>query len=75
MFVKVFTSKHKIFVGEPVMATYQFYVDISLNDRPTVTKQPEFIGWSVKELNFEQGRNLKAHVIWCMLFTLYGKFS
>ncbi|HEX5154943.1 MAG TPA: BatD family protein [Parafilimonas sp.] len=60
MFVKVLTSKHTIFVGEPVMATYQFYVDITLNDRPTVTKQPEFIGWSVKELNFEQGRNIES---------------
>ena len=71
MFVKVFTSKHKIFVGEPVMATYQFYVDISLNDRPTVTKQPEFIGWSVKELNFEQGRNIESvHDVVYAVYTL-----
>ncbi len=55
MFIKVFTNKNKIFVGEPVMATYKFYVESDLNDRPTVTKQPEFTGCSVKELNFDQG--------------------
>lgn len=54
MFVKVFTNKNKVFVGEPVMATYRFYVLLNINDRPTVTKQPEFAGCSVKELNFEQ---------------------
>ena len=55
MFVKVFTSKDKIFVGEPIMATYKFYVASNINDRPTVTRQPEFTGCSVKELNFDQG--------------------
>lgn len=55
MYVKVFTSKTKIFVGEPVMATYKFYAALRINDQPTVTKQPEFTGCSVKELNFEQG--------------------
>ena len=55
MFVKVFTNKNKVFVGEPVMATYKFYVASNINDRPTVTKQPEFSGCSVKELDFEQG--------------------
>jgi len=49
MFVKVFTNKQEVFVGEPLMATYKFYADISLNDRPSVTKQPEFAGCSVKE--------------------------
>jgi len=55
MFVKVTTSKNKIFVGEPVMAVYKFYVAMQISDQPTVTKQPEFSGCSVKELNFEQG--------------------
>ncbi len=55
MFVKVFTSGNKIFVGEPLMATYKFYVASNINDRPTVTKQPEFTGCSVKELSFDQG--------------------
>ncbi len=55
MFVKVFTSKDKIFVGEPIMATYKFYVANNIDDRPTVTRQPEFTGCSVKELSFNQG--------------------
>lgn len=55
MFVKVLTSKNKIFVGEPVMATYKFYVAMHITDQPTVIKQPEFSGCSVKELDFEQG--------------------
>lgn len=55
MFVKVFTNKNKVFVGEPLMATYKFYVASGINDRPSVTKQPEFSGCSVKELNFDQG--------------------
>ncbi len=55
MFVKVITNNNKIFIGEPVMATYKFYVAIRINDQPTVTKQPEFSGCSVKELNFDQG--------------------
>ena len=55
MFVKIFTNKNKIFVGEPLMATYKFYASMSVSDQPTVTKQPEFTGCSVKELNFEQG--------------------
>jgi hypothetical protein len=59
MFVKVITSKNKIYVGEPIMATYKFYVVMQINDQPTVTKQPEFTGWSVKELNFEQGPELE----------------
>ncbi|MEO8713016.1 MAG: BatD family protein [Parafilimonas sp.] len=59
MFVKVITSKNKIFVGEPIMATYKFYVVMQINDQPTVTKQPEFAGCSVKELNFEQGPELE----------------
>lgn len=54
-FVKIFTGKHKVFVGEPLMATYKFYVASDLNDRPVVSKQPEFSGCSVKELNFDQG--------------------
>ncbi len=60
MFVKVSTSSNKIFVGEPVMATYKFYVDMHLNDQPVVTKQPEFSGCSVKELNFDQGPELNV---------------
>jgi hypothetical protein len=55
MFVKVITSKNKIFVGEPVMVTYKFYVVMHVSDQPTVIKQPEFSGCSVKELDFEQG--------------------
>lgn len=55
LFVKVFTSKSKIFVGEPVMATYKFYVSMQVSDQPSVIKQPEFSGCSVKELDFEQG--------------------
>lgn len=55
MFVKVFTNKDKVFVGEPLMATYKFYVASGINDRPSVAKQPEFSGCSVKELNFDQG--------------------
>lgn len=55
MFVKVFTSKAKIFVGEPLMATYKFYVSLQVPDQPSVTKQPEFSGCSVKELSFDQG--------------------
>jgi len=50
MFVKVFISKTKIFVGEPVMALYKFYT--SVNGQAVVLKQPEFTGCSVKELNF-----------------------
>src|SRR5690349_11628464 len=55
MFVKVTTNTNKVFVGEPVMATYKFYVAMNISDQPTVTKQPEFSGCSVKELSFEQG--------------------
>jgi oxygen tolerance protein BatD len=55
MFVKVTTNTNKAFVGEPIMATYKFYVSMHVNDQPTVTKQPEFSGCSVKELNFQQG--------------------
>ncbi|MFT4156113.1 BatD family protein [Parafilimonas sp.] len=55
MLVRVFTNKNKVFIGEPLMATYKFYVASSINDRPSVTKQPEFSGCSVKELNFDQG--------------------
>jgi hypothetical protein len=55
MFVKVTTNADKVFVGEPVMATYKFYVAMNISDQPTVTKQPEFSGCSVKELNFQQG--------------------
>ncbi len=50
MFVKVFISKSKIFVGEPVMALYKFYTSVS--GQAVVLKQPEFTGCSVKELNF-----------------------
>src|SRR5436853_2133107 len=55
MFVKVFASKSKIFVGEPLMAIYKYYVPKSLSDHPSVTKQPEFTGCSVKELSFDEG--------------------
>ncbi len=55
MFVKVIASKHNIFVGEPVMVTYEFYTSLRFNNQPTVTKQPEFTGWGVKELDFDQG--------------------
>ena len=55
MFVKVITNTNKAFVGEPIMATYKFYVAMHISDQPTVTKQPEFSGCSVKELNFQQG--------------------
>jgi hypothetical protein len=55
MFVKVTTNTNKVFVGEPIMATYKFYVAMRISDQPTVTKQPEFTGCSVKELNFQQG--------------------
>jgi hypothetical protein len=50
MFIKVFVSKSKIFVGEPVMALYKFYTSVS--GQAVVLKQPEFTGCSVKELNF-----------------------
>lgn len=55
MFVKVIASKHNIFVGEPVMVTYEFYTSLRFNNQPTVMKQPEFTGWGVKELDFDQG--------------------
>jgi hypothetical protein len=55
MFVKVITSKHTIFVGEPIMVTYEFYTATNINNQPTVIKQPEFTDWSVKELDFDQG--------------------
>lgn len=55
MFVKVITSKHSVYVGEPVLVTYKFYVSTRLNDQPTVDKQPEFTGCSVKQLDFDQG--------------------
>ncbi len=55
MFVKVFANSYKIFIGEPIMVTYKFYVAMNLHNRPSVTKQPEFSGWSVKELQFDQG--------------------
>src|SRR5438046_10477184 len=59
MFVKVFTNKNKIFVGEPVMATYKFYVAMQISNQPSITKQPEFTTCSVKELNFDQGPELE----------------
>lgn len=52
MFIKVFTSSNKIFVGEPVMALYKFYT--SLNGQAVVLKQPEYSGCSVSELNFDE---------------------
>ena len=55
MFVKVFANNYKIFIGEPIMVTYKFYVAMNMHNRPSVTKQPEFSGWSVKELQFDQG--------------------
>ncbi len=55
MFVKVTASKHTVFVGEPIMVTYEFYTSTRINNQPTVMKQPEFTGWSVKELDFNQG--------------------
>ena len=60
MFVKIFTNKNKIFIGEPLLATYKFYVVMNISDQPTVTKQPEFSGCSVKELNFDQGPELET---------------
>jgi hypothetical protein len=55
MFVKVIVSKHEIFVDEPIMVTYEFYTSTRINNQPTVIKQPEFTGWSVQELDFDQG--------------------
>jgi hypothetical protein len=55
MFVRVFTNKDKIFVGEPLLAIYKFYVSLQISDQPSVTRQPEFSGCSVKELSFDQG--------------------
>ncbi|MBS1747943.1 MAG: BatD family protein [Bacteroidetes bacterium] len=55
MFVKVFTNKNRIYVGEPVLATYKFYVTLQISDQPSVTRQPEFSGCSVQEINFNQG--------------------
>src|SRR5947209_275696 len=46
MFVKVTASKHKVFVGEPIMVTYEFYSSLRLNNQPTVAQQPQFTGWS-----------------------------
>jgi len=51
MFVKVTASKSKVFVGEPVMAIYKFYT--AVHGQAVVTKQPEFTGCGVKELNFD----------------------
>ena len=50
MFVKVTISKNKIFVGEPVLALYKFYT--AVHGQAVVTKQPEFAGCSVTEINF-----------------------
>jgi hypothetical protein len=55
MFVKVIVSKHEVFVDEPIMVTYEFYTSMRINNQPTVIKQPEFTGWSVQELDFDQG--------------------
>jgi len=60
MFVKVFANSYKIFIGEPIMVTYKFYVAMNLHNRPSVTKQPEFSGWSVKELQFDQGPEFES---------------
>ena len=55
LFIKIITSKNSVFVGEPVMVTYKFYASMLINDQPSVQKQPEFTGCSVKELDFDQG--------------------
>ena len=60
MFVKVLADKGKVFVGEPILAIYKFYVDMNLYDYPSVIKQPEFEGWSVKELNFKQSSDIET---------------
>lgn len=59
MFVKVSTNKNEAFVGESIMAVYKFYVAMHLNDQPSVTKQPQFSGCSVKELNFDLGPEIE----------------
>lgn len=52
MFIKVFVSRNKIFVGEPVLALYKFYT--ALSGQAVVLKQPQFSGCSVNELSFDE---------------------
>lgn len=67
MFVKVTVSKNKIFVGEPVMALYQFYT--ALNGHAVVLSQPQFKGCSVEELNF--GDAPETEIIGGKTYTVY----
>ena len=52
-FIKVFCSKSKVYAGEPFQVTYKFYEQIT--SRPSVLQQPDFNGFSVQELPYENG--------------------
>ncbi len=58
MFIKVSVSSNKIFVGEPVLASYKFYTSVS--GQAIVRKQPEFSGCSVTELSFDETPQTEA---------------
>lgn len=52
-FIKVFTSKSRVYAGEPFEVTYKFYNQ--LTSSPSVVQQPDFNNFSVTELPFVQG--------------------
>jgi hypothetical protein len=52
IFIKTSLSKPTVFVGEPVLVTYQLYTALSSQGR--VSKQPSFNGCSVIELTNEK---------------------
>lgn len=51
-FIKVSSSKKRVYVGEPVMVTYRLYTALPSN--PIAGKPPYFKGCSVSEIPFEQ---------------------
>lgn len=52
-FVKVTPSKQIVYIGEPILVTYEFYSGMSLTSA-NVTKQPSFNGASVIEMTEEK---------------------
>jgi hypothetical protein len=52
LFIKVFPSKRKCYVGEPVLVTYKLYTRLRSQSR--VVKQPSFTGCTVSEMTTDQ---------------------
>ncbi len=52
LFIKVFPSKRKCYVGEPVLVTYKLYTRLRSQSR--VVKQPSFTGCTVAEMTTDQ---------------------